>query len=341
VGSRYSESGVNIDAANEAKRRIGKLVKDTWSEKVLSEIGNFGGLFEVPREVPDPVLVASVDGVGTKLKVALMAGKHDTVGQDLVNHCVNDILVQGATPLFFLDYLALGSLSPEVVEGVVSGLAKACAENGCALIGGETAEMPGMYREGEYDLAGCIVGIVSRNDVIDGSGITPGDRVWAFPSSGLHTNGYSLARKVIFEEQGLGIDDEIPGTGRSVAEELLEVHRSYLNEIKSMMEHVRINGLAHITGGGLLENIPRILPEGCAVQIDTSKWEPPPIFNYLQERGNVEKIEMFRVFNMGIGMVVILPAEDEEAVSKGRYRWRPFPIGEVVEGTKGVNLLKM
>jgi len=336
VGSRYSESGVNIDAANEAMKRIGKLVKNTWSESVLSEIGNFGGLFEVPPGVTNPVLVSSIDGVGTKLKVAFMAGKHDTVGQDLVNHCVNDILVQGAVPLFFLDYLALGSLDPGVVEAVVRGLAKACEENGCALIGGETAEMPGMYQEGEYDLAGCIVGIVSRDEVIDGSGIRPGDRVWAFPSSGMHTNGYSLARRVIFEEQGLSIDDELPGTGRSVADELLEVHRSYLKEILSMMEHVHIKGLAHITGGGLLENIPRILPEGCSVSIDAGRWETPPIFRYLQEKGGIETGEMFRVFNMGVGMVVVVSHEEEDLISKGRYRWEPFPIGEVVEGKREV-----
>jgi len=339
LSSRYSDSGVDIDSANEAKRRIGKLVKDTWGSEVLSEIGNFGGLFSVPSDYSEPVLVSSVDGVGTKLKVAVMASKHNTVGQDLVNHCVNDILVQGARPLFFLDYIAFGKLDVAIVEELVKGLAIACKENGCALIGGETAEMPGLYSDGEYDLAGAIVGIVEKSRVIDGSNIKPGDRVWAFPSSGLHTNGYSLARKIIFSEMGLGVSDTLPGGGKTVAEELLEVHRSYLPEITSMMETIDIKGIAHITGGGLLENIPRILPEGCSVHIDTSLWDPPFIFKFLMEKGNISVQEMFRVFNMGIGMVVIVSQDEENRIREGKYRWAPFVIGEVVKGRGDVVLI--
>jgi len=250
TGSRYRESGVDIDAASSAKKKIAELARATWGKEVLSEIGNFGGLFEMPRGLRKPVLVSSVDGVGTKLKVAFLAHAHDTIGEDLVNHCVNDILVQGAEPLFFLDYIASGVLDPVVVADVVKGLSRGCMENGCALIGGETAEMPGFYAEGEYDLAGCIVGIVELAKVINGHAIRPGDALWAFPSSGLHTNGYSLARKIVFEEAGLGIGDELPGTGKSVGEALLAVHRSYLPEIRDLRGRAEIRGLAHITGGG-------------------------------------------------------------------------------------------
>ncbi len=332
MSSRYSEAGVDIDAANEANRRIGEHVRSTWTGEVLSEVGNFGGLFRIPEGLKEPVLVSSIDGVGTKLKVALMAGKHDTIGEDLVNHCVNDILVQGGEPLFFLDYYACGKLRPEILEEVVSGISRGCKVNGCALIGGETAEMPGLYSVEEYDLAGCIVGVVERDRIIDGKQITPGDSIWAFPSNGLHTNGYSLARRIVFEKEGLGVDDRFPGTGRSVAEVLLDVHVSYLPEIRTMRECTGIRGLAHITGGGLLENIPRILPGGCAVTIDTSSWEVPELFSYLGERGGVEKKEMYRVFNMGIGMIAVIPASSENKVASGKYRFSPFRIGEVVEG---------
>lgn len=336
--SRYKESGVDIDAANKAKKDIARLVKATWRNGVLSKVGHFGGLFEIPGKLDKPVLVSSVDGVGTKLKVAFMADRHDTVGEDLVNHCVNDILVQGAEPLFFLDYFACGKLRPEVVVDVVRGLSRGCSANGCALIGGETAEMPGFYPQGEYDLAGCIVGVVERSQIIDGTRIAPGDSVWAFPSSGLHTNGYSLARKIIFEEEGLGVHDSLPGSGRTVSDELLEVHRSYLPEVHTLRNRVDVKGLAHITGGGLLENIPRILPEGCAVQIDTSTWDVPGLFTYLAERGGVETMEMYRVFNMGIGMVAVVPSSDDEKVSGDGYRWKPFRIGKVVPGKKQVHL---
>jgi len=338
VNSRYKESGVDIDAANRAKRRLGALVRGTWRDEVLSDIGNFGGLFEVPARYERPVLVSSVDGVGTKLRVAFMANRHDTVGEDLVNHCVNDILVQGAEPLFFLDYFACGALDPDVVAGVVGGLARGCSENGCALIGGETAEMPGFYADGEYDLAGCIVGVVERSGVIDGTEIEPGDEVWALPSSGLHTNGYSLARKVIFEEAGLGVGDDIPGTGATAAGALLAVHRSYLPEFRALRDRIDIRGLAHITGGGLLENIPRILPEGRAVEIDTASWSVPPLFTFLEERGRIERREMYRVFNMGIGMVLIVPPGAAGRMSAGGLRWEPFRIGTVTAGDGTVRL---
>ncbi len=330
--SRYSESGVDIDTAARAMKGISGLVKATWGSEVLSEVGNFGGLFRLPSAYKEPVLVSSADGVGTKLKVAFLAGRHDTVGEDLVNHCVNDILVQGAEPLFFLDYFGCGKLSPEVIKSVIQGLARGCSDNGCALIGGETAEMPGFYAEGEYDLAGCIVGAVERDRIIDGGSIDPGDRVWAFPSSGLHTNGYSLARKIIFEEKGLALDDEIPGLDRSVVEVLLEVHRSYLPEIKSLRQEVDIRGLAHITGGGMVDNIPRILPPGISVRIDRASWAVPPLFRFLQEEGGVEEGEMFRVFNMGIGMVMIIPAADEGKIEARECRWKPFRVGEVISG---------
>jgi phosphoribosylformylglycinamidine cyclo-ligase len=341
AGSKYREAGVDIDAANRAKRDIGALARGTWGREVLSEIGNFGGLFAMPRGLRKPVLVSSVDGVGTKLKVAFLAGSHDTVGEDLVNHCVNDILVQGAEPLFFLDYIASGTLQPAIVADVVRGLARGCRENGCALIGGETAEMPGFYAVGEYDLAGCIVGVVELARVIDGRTIRPGDSLWAFPSSGLHTNGYSLARKIVFDDAKLSVDDELPGTGKSVREALLAVHRSYLPEIRGLRERTEVKGLAHITGGGLLENIPRILSEGTGVEIDASAWEVPPLFRYLRERGGVDWMEMYRVFNMGIGMVAIVAPDAREAVEHGAYRWSPFRIGRVVEGEKKVHLVNL
>ncbi len=338
MSSKYRESGVDIDAANKAMKRIGEHVKATWGKEVLSEVGNFGGLFELPKRFSDPILVSSADGVGTKLKVAFLSGRHDTVGQDLVNHCTNDILVQGAEPLFFLDYFACGTLEPEVLADVVKGLAAACGENGCALIGGETAEMPGFYTGGEYDLAGCIVGAVDRDGLIDGSAIAPGDVVWALPSSGLHTNGYSLARRIVFDEMGLSVGDELPGTGRTVADELLQVHRSYLPEYRELKKQIEVKGLAHITGGGLMENIPRILPPDSSVEIDVSAWEPAPVFKLLEERGGVERTEMYRVFNMGVGMIFITNKGGEASVAESKCRWDPFPIGRVVEGDRKVIL---
>ncbi|MBN2070362.1 MAG: phosphoribosylformylglycinamidine cyclo-ligase [Candidatus Krumholzibacteriota bacterium] len=338
MSSKYSESGVDIDAAAAALKGIGSLVKETWGREVLSEVGNFGGLFELSTGYRNPVLVSSTDGVGTKLRLAFISGKHDSVGEDLVNHCVNDILVQGAEPLFFLDYFGCGKLEKGIVESVVKGMARGCKENRCALIGGETAEMPGFYAEGEYDLAGTIVGIVERDELIDGSTIREGDGVWAFPSSGLHTNGYSLARKIIFEDQGLGIDDEIPGTGKTVANNLMAVHRSYLPEIKALRKVIDIRGLAHITGGGLIDNIPRILPGDCGVEIFPDRWEEPRVFSYLREKGRVDDKEMYRVFNMGIGMIMIIPPSDEEKLDLAGLRWEPFPIGNVVKGEGKVSL---
>ncbi len=339
--SKYGEAGVDIDAANRAKKKIAELARKTWGKEVLSEIGHFGGLYAMPSGLGEPVLVSSVDGVGTKLKVAFMAGRHDTVGEDLVNHCVNDILVQGAEPLIFLDYIASGVLDATVVADVVRGLARGCAENGCALIGGETAEMPGFYAAGEYDLAGCIVGVVDRPKLIDGRAITPGDSLWAFPSSGLHTNGYSLARKIVFEDARLCVGDKIPGTGMAAAEALLAVHRSYLPEIRDIRARLEVKGLAHITGGGLLENIPRILPEGCGVEIDVTRWDVPPLFRFLRERGGVGWTEMYRVFNMGVGMIVVVSKDDDARLPEGHYRWKPFPVGRVTAGERKVRLANL
>lgn len=339
MDSKYRESGVDIDAANRTMKAVGGMIKETWSGNVLSDTGNFGGLFGLPEGYREPVLVSSVDGVGTKLKVAFLAGRHDTVGEDLVNHCVNDILVQGAKPLFFLDYIGCGSLNTEVAAGIIEGFARGCRRNGCSLIGGETAEMPGIYSKDEYDLAGCIVGIVERGEIIDGSAITPGDDLWAIPSSGLHTNGYSLARKIIFEDEKMTVEDLLPGMEVTVGQALLEIHRSYLREYEHISRDVRINGLAHITGGGLVENIPRVLPKGTSVEIDRGAWETPPLFRFLQERGGISEDEMYRVFNMGVGMVVIIPRGQRDKVgSIGKLNWPLIRIGKVVEGSGEVQL---
>ena len=316
----YKSSGVDIDAGHEVVRQVKKLAKSTFTEGVLSEIGSFGGLFE-PRftDLERPVLVASSDGVGTKLAVGFLAGRHDTIGQDLVNHCVNDILVQGAKPLFFLDYLAAGRLLPEVLTKVVEGVAVGCKQNRCALLGGETAEMPGFYRDGEYDLAGFVIGVVDRPHVIDGQRIDVGDVLLGLPSTGLHTNGYSLARRIIFDDLGLSVDSEMCDVepGVSVGEMLLRPHRSYLNVLEPLLnseDRQRIKGLAHITGGGLTDNIPRILPNGRSAWIERSTWVVPPLFDYLQRMGRVSDEEMLRTFNMGIGMVLICSPIDVEDV---------------------------
>jgi phosphoribosylformylglycinamidine cyclo-ligase len=313
--SDYKAAGVDIDAGNEAVRRIRGLAKSTFTPGVLSEIGSFGGLFRLDRErFEEPVLVSSADGVGTKLKVAFMTGRHDTVGGDLVNHCVNDILVQGAEPLFFLDYLATGRLEPNIAEQVIGGIARACRENSCALIGGETAEMPGFYAQGEYDIAGFIVGVVDRSRIIDGHGIVPGDVLIGLPSAGLHTNGYSLARRVFFEIAGWKVNTYVGELGKSAGDALLAPHRSYLNLLKPVIERRWAKGLAHITGGGITENLPRILPEGCGAEIDTRAWQVPAIFRVLQQRGNIAGDEMFRTFNMGIGLVVACARSDADRV---------------------------
>jgi len=336
---KYADSGVNIDAATRALARSKEAVKSTWDGRVRNELGAFGGLFQAaPGE---PLLVASVDGVGTKVMVARMAGRYDTVGQDLVNHCVDDILVQGAEPLFFLDYFATAKLEEAVLPEIISGFATGCRENGCALLGGETAEMPGVYGAGEFDLAGTIVGRVNEDDVIDGQAIAAGDRVWGLPSTGLHTNGYSLARAILLDKAGLAIDDRPAALGGlSVADALLAVHRSYLKDLRAIWSRFgrpAVHGLAHITGGGFYDNIPRVVPEGLCVDIDPTAWTPLPIFRLMAELGEVANAEMYRVFNMGVGMVVVtgpdidlsgvedLDALEIGAVSRGEPKVRlPF-----------------
>ncbi len=306
----YRQAGVDIDAANAALFRMKELIRATQTPEVLADLGAFGGMFQLDlSQYRQPVLVASVDGVGTKLKIAFAMGRHDTIGHDLVNHCVNDILVQGARPLFFLDYYATGKLQPEVLVEVVRGLSEACQEVGCALLGGETAEMPGMYAEGEYDLAGTIVGIVERDGIIDGSRVEPGDAVIGLASSGLHTNGYSLARYVLLELAGLRVDSYVPELGTALGEELLRPHRCYLRPLMEAMQTFDIHALAHVTGGGFYDNIPRVLPSDCRVIVDRRSWEVPFIFRLIQEKGSVPDPEMFRTFNMGIGMVLIAPRE--------------------------------
>lgn len=312
-GITYKDAGVDISAGNSFVDLIKPLVKSTTRPEVMAEIGGFGGLFSLnTSKYKNPVLVSGTDGVGTKLKIAFMADVHDTVGIDLVAMCVNDIVVQGAEPLFFLDYLATGKLLPEQAAAVVKGIAEGCRQAGCALIGGETAEMPGFYSDGEYDIAGFAVGVVDRDRIIDGSGISVGNRLIGIASSGLHSNGYSLARKLVFERMGLSIDSVVPGTGRTVAEELLVPTRIYIRSIQNLLKNYTINGIAHITGGGLLENVPRILPKGCRATIHLSRWERPPLFDVLRDAGNVERNEMYRTFNMGIGMVLAVAEHDAE-----------------------------
>jgi phosphoribosylformylglycinamidine cyclo-ligase len=339
----YKAAGVDIDAGNEAVRRIRGLAQSTFTAGVLSDIGSFGGLFRLDRDrYQEPVLVSSADGVGTKLKVAFMTGRHDSVGADLVNHCVNDILVQGAEPLFFLDYLATGRLSPAVAEQVVGGIARACRENGCALIGGETAEMPGFYADGEYDIAGFIVGAVDRAKIIDGRGIEPGDVLVGLPSSGLHTNGYSLARRIFFETAGWKPITFVPELKKSAGDALLAPHRSYLPMIRPLLDRRTLKGLAHITGGGITENLPRVLPDGCGADVDTRAWDVPPIFRVLQQRGAVATDEMFRTFNMGIGMIAVCAKRDADRVINvvamaGEPNARR--IGVVVAGDRAVRYI--
>jgi phosphoribosylformylglycinamidine cyclo-ligase len=306
----YRSAGVDIDAGNETVRRIKSLARATFTPGVLSEIGSFGGLFALDREqYREPVLASSADGVGTKLKVAFMTGRHNTVGADLVNHCVNDILVQGARPLFFLDYLATGRLEPDIAEQVITGVARACRENGCALIGGETAEMPGFYADGEYDVAGFIVGVVEKARVIDGRSIRPGDALIGLPSSGLHTNGYSLARRVLFDTARLSPDSMRPELGTTIGDALLAPHRSYLRATVPLLDSGVVKGMAHITGGGITENLPRVFPSGCAATIHPGTWTEPPIFTLIADLGSIARNEMFRAFNMGIGLIVVCDAD--------------------------------
>jgi phosphoribosylformylglycinamidine cyclo-ligase len=336
----YSDAGVSIDNANLAVSKIREFAKSTFNARTLTEIGSFGGMFSAAfPQMSEPVLVASADGVGTKLKIAFDTEIHNTVGQDLVNHCVNDILVQGARPLFFLDYFATGKLVPETTASVVEGMAKACRENGCVLLGGETAEMPGFYKDGEYDLAGFIVGVVDKSKVIDGKSIVPGDCLLGLGSNGLHTNGYSLARKLFFEKGGYEVDSKIDELGgETVGEALLKPHKSYLPLLDNLLDSGAIKGLVHVTGGGLLENIPRILPENVSVEINRGTWTELPIFGVMQKLGNVAETEMFRAFNMGVGMVIVCGAGEKEKIkfhleSLGE---KCDEIGRVIEGSKEV-----
>jgi phosphoribosylformylglycinamidine cyclo-ligase len=332
----YKGSGVDIDAGNETVRRIRALARSTFTPGVLSDIGSFGGLFQVePGRYREPVLVSSADGVGTKLKVAFLVGRHDTVGADLVNHCVNDILVQGAEPLFFLDYLATGRLSPAVAERIIGGMASACRDNGCALLGGETAEMPGFYPEGEYDIAGFIVGVVDRERLISSRTVAVGDLLVGVPSSGLHTNGYSLARRIVFDHLKLDVATHVPELGATVGDALLEPHRSYLPFVRPLLDGGRIKAMAHITGGGITENLPRALPHGTAAVVDAASWDVPPLFRWLQRNGSVPVEDMMRTFNMGIGLVIVTPRDRseqliEELAARGGRDARV--IGEVVPG---------
>jgi phosphoribosylformylglycinamidine cyclo-ligase len=340
----YKQSGVDIDAGNEVVRRIKGLARATFTPGVLSEIGSFGGLFRLgDRAQGDPVLVASADGVGTKLRVAFMSGIHGTIGADLVNHCVNDILVQGAQPLFFLDYLAAGRLNPDVAVQVVDGLARACRENGCALLGGETAEMPGFYADGEYDVAGFIVGSVDRARLIDGRRIASGDVLIGLPSSGLHTNGYSLARSIVFERLTLGVHDRVPELGMTVADALLAPHRSYLPVVRPLLETSRdggilVKGMAHITGGGITDNLPRVLPGGTDAVVRLGSWDVPPVFRWLERAGAVPREDMLRTFNMGLGLIlVVAPADADEAIGVLRAAGEPGArvVGTIVSAPEG------
>lgn len=336
----YKTSGVDIDAGNETVRRIKQLAKSTFTPGVLSEIGSFGGLFKLDTSAwTEPVLVSSADGVGTKLKVAFMANQHNTIGVDLVNHCVNDILVQGAVPLFFLDYLATGKLLPEVAEQIVHGLARACQDNGCALLGGETAEMPGFYHDGEYDVAGFIVGAVDRARLIDGKSITAGDVLIGLPSNGLHTNGYSLARKIVFEELKLKVDTHVPDLGETVGQALLRPHRSYLQVIKPLLSKGQIKGMAHITGGGITDNLPRVLPPGTAARVNRTSWRVPAIFRWLGESGRVPEYDLRRALNMGIGMILVVGKNDVDAVRQDLLNAGEadsLVIGDIGAGDPGV-----
>jgi len=334
----YADAGVNIDQANRAKQRIKYLAHKTFTKGVLSEIGGFGGLFSVDKKYLDPVLVSSVDGVGTKLKVAFEMNMHHTIGGDLVNHCVNDIAVQGAAPLFFMDYLATGVLDPEVAERIVAGLAEACKHNGCALIGGETAEMPGFYPQGEYDLAGFIVGVVEREKIISGKTVEAGDCVLGLPSNGLHTNGYSLARKLLFEVAAYSPETFVSEIKNKVGNELMRTHRSYWPIIRKLIAGDCVGALAHVTGGGITENLPRVLPKGTAAVIEPGTWPVLPIFEHLQKLGNVAPEEMLRTFNMGLGMLVVVPDKKFKKAQTllERAGEKFYSVGRIVKGERKV-----
>jgi phosphoribosylformylglycinamidine cyclo-ligase len=332
----YARAGVDVDLGNLLKQRIQARVKSTHRPEVLGKIGGFGGLFAPNFSgMREPVLVASVDGVGTKLKIAFALDRHNTVGADLVNHCVNDIAVLGARPLFFLDYIGAERLEPRVFDQLLAGFAKACRAAGCALIGGETAQMPGMYRKGEYDLAGCIVGVVDRSKMLDGGKIKPGDVILGLPSNGLHTNGYSLAREILFKKMRLKPASRIEGVTHSLGAELLRVHKNY-QPLLARIPAGKLHGLAHITGGGLVDNLPRVLPKSCDAVIETASWRVPPIFEALLKNGKVRRAEMYQVFNMGIGMVAIVSAKDAEKVAR---QLRAKQIGRIEKGSGKAQLI--
>jgi len=335
---KYEDAGVNIAVADDAKQRIRHLASKTFTPAVLGGIGGFGGLFALDgRKWKEPVLVSSTDGVGTKLKIAMVMGVHSTVGGDLVNHCVNDILVQGAEPLFFLDYLAMGKLEPNVVEQLVEGMSRACRKAGCALIGGETAEMPGFYAAGEYDLAGFIVGVVERKGVLNGKAVKPGDTMLGLPSAGLHTNGYSLARKLVFDVAKLKPDTYVAEVGNKIGAELLKPHLCYASAVKSLLARGWISAMAHITGGGIPGNLPRVLPSGVKAIIDLDAWPVPSIFKYLAKLGEIDTDELLQSFNMGIGMIVIVPGDHVKEVEADlkRRREKFFRIGRIERGDTG------
>jgi phosphoribosylformylglycinamidine cyclo-ligase len=335
VKKAYARAGVDVDLGNRLKSKIQGLVRQTHGPEVLAKIGGFGGFFAPNFSgMREPVLVSSIDGVGTKLKIVFAMNRHDTVGADLVNHCINDIAVVGARPLFFLDYIGAEKLEPRVFEQILRGFAKACRAGGCALIGGETAQMPGMYRRGEYDLAGCIVGVVDRKRMIDGSKIRPGDAILGLPSNGLHTNGYSLARKIFFEQLRLKPSSRLPGLRLSLGDELLRTHKNY-QPLLAKVPNEKVRGLAHITGGGLIDNLPRILPNDCDAVIDTKSWRVPMIFQILEERGHVDGAEMYQVFNMGIGMVAIVSPNAVEAIAK---QLKARVIGRIEPGRRRTRL---
>ncbi len=335
----YADAGVDIDRSNRAKQRIKYLAHRTFTKSVLSEIGGFGGLFQVdPKKYKEPVLVSSVDGVGTKLKLAFEMNVHHTIGADLVNHCVNDIGVQGAAPLFFMDYFATGKLEPDVAEKVVSGIADACKHNGCALFGGETAEMPGFYPEGEYDLAGFIVGVVEKERIITGKDVQVGDVLLGLPSNGLHTNGYSLARKLLFGIKHLSPDTYVNEIKNKVGNELMRTHKSYWPVVRRLVDGEAVTAMAHITGGGITENLPRVLPKGTSAVIELGSWPVLPIFSYLQSVGNIPQEEMLRTFNMGIGMVLVVPPKKFKKVQTvlDRAGEKGYTIGRIVKGERKV-----
>lgn len=332
----YKDSGVNIDEADRAVTEIRKMARATFTKGVLTDIGSFGGCFQLPK-MRQPVLVSSVDGVGTKLKIAFATGRHHTIGEDLVNHCVNDIAVQGAQPLYFLDYFAVGKLDAGVAARVISGIARGCEANGCALIGGETAEMPGLYSEGEYDLAGTIVGVVEKSRMLTGAKVRKGHVLVALPSNGLHTNGYSLARKLLFEIGGLTVESKLPESGAVLGDELLKVHRSYLAPIKALLRKKAISAAAHITGGGVTDNLPRVLPDGLAAIIETKSWQVPPLFEMLRSIGDVSEPDWRRTFNLGVGMIFAVPLRKLDPVLRilKRLREKPWIIGEVIKQRRG------